>query len=139
MLDGPPLLAYPTNKEAYAKLSGLLSTGNMRAEKGQCHLYKADVYKHAEGMRFIALPPLSLNEVFDFDNAYKDILQEYRDNLGEMLYLGINRSYQANDNKRMYRVWQLSEELGIKLVATNDVHYHIPERRQLKDVICNSV
>ena len=46
LLDGPPLLAYPTNKEAYAKLSGLLSTGNMRAEKGQCHLYKADVYKH---------------------------------------------------------------------------------------------
>jgi len=135
LLDGPPLLAYPTDKEAYARLSGLLSTGNLRAEKGQCHIYKTDVYKYAEGMKFIALPPISLNEAFDFDDAYKGTLQEYRDNLGAALYLGMSRSYQANDNKRMHRLWQLSESLGIKLVATNDVHYHIPERRQLQDVL----
>jgi len=135
LLDGPPLLAYPTDKEAYAQLSGLLSIGNLRAEKGQCHLYKADVYKHAEGIRFIALPPLSLNEAFDFEDNYKDSLKEYCNHLGGSLYLGISRSYQANDNKRMHRLWQLSESLGIKLIATNDVHYHIPERRQLQDVL----
>lgn len=135
LLDGPPLLAYPTDKEAYARLSGLLSTGNLRAEKGQCHLYKTDVYEYAEGMRFIALPPLSLNEAFDFDYNYRDSLREYRDRLGSALYLGISRSYQANDSKRMHRLFQLSEALGIKLVATNDVHYHEPGRRQLQDVL----
>jgi error-prone DNA polymerase len=135
LLDGPPLLAYPTDKDAYARLSGLLSTGNLRAEKGQCHLYKADVYKHAEGVKFIALPPFSLNVAFDFEEEYKDVLKEYRNNLGGALYLGISRSYQANDNKRMYRLGQLSEALGIKLVATNDVHYHEPGRRQLQDVL----
>lgn len=134
-LDGPPLLAYPTDKEAYARLSGLLSLGNRRAEKGQCHLYKADVYNYASGMRFIALPPLSLNEAFDFDKAYKTALGEYHDNLGSALYLGMSRSYQANDNKRLYRLYQLSEKLGIKLVAINDVYYHHPERRQLQDVL----
>jgi error-prone DNA polymerase len=135
VLDGPPLLAYPTDKDAYARLSGLLSKGNLRAEKGKCHIYKADVYQHAEGIRFIALPPLSLNEAFDFDDSYKLLLQEYRDNLGSALYLGISRSYQANDNKRMHRLWQLSDSLGIKLAATNDVNYHAPERRQLQDVL----
>ena len=135
LLDGPPLLAYPTDKEAYAGLSQLLSTGNQRAEKGQCHLYKADVYKHAKGMRFIALPPVSLNEGFDFEDRYKAELQEYRDNLGSSLYLGISRSYQANDNKRMHRIWQLSETLGLTLVATNDVHYHQAGRRQLQDIL----
>src|SRR6059058_2756941 len=34
LLDAPSLLAYPMNREAYARLSGLLSTGNRRAEKG---------------------------------------------------------------------------------------------------------
>jgi error-prone DNA polymerase len=135
LLDGPPLLAYPTDKDSYARLSGLLSTGNMRAEKGQCHLYKKDVYKYAEGIRFIAIPPLTLNETFDFDDTYKLILQEYWDKLGSNLYLGISRTYQANDNKRLHRLSQLSENLGIKLVATNDVYYHVPERRQLQDVL----
>lgn len=135
LLDGPPLLAYPTDKDAYARLSGLLSTGNLRAEKGQCHLYKLDVYKHAEGIRFIALPPISLNEAFDFEDSYKNTLKEYQDNIGSALYLGISRSYQANDNKRMHRLGQLSGALGIKLVATNDVHYHEPRRRQLQDIL----
>ncbi|HEU4607245.1 MAG TPA: PHP domain-containing protein, partial [Chitinophagaceae bacterium] len=38
LLDGPALLAYPVNKEAYSRLSALLTKGNLRAEKGQCHL-----------------------------------------------------------------------------------------------------
>lgn len=135
LLDGPTLLAYPTDRAAYARLSGLLSAGNLRAEKGQCHLYKADVYAAATGMKFISLPPLSLDQAFDLDPDYKAALSEYRDKLGASLYLGISRSYQANDNKRMYRLGELSQSLGIKLVATNDVYYHIPERRHLQDIL----
>jgi len=135
LIDGPPLLAYPTDKAAYARLSGLLSTGNIRAEKGQCHLYKADVFAHAEGLKFIAIAPLSLNAAFDFDNEFKSALREYRDNLKGALYLGINRSYQANDNKRMFRLAELAERFDIRLVATNDVHYHTEERRQLQDIL----
>ncbi|MCK7556333.1 PHP domain-containing protein [Chitinophaga sedimenti] len=54
--DGPSLLAYPTNLAAYSRLCRLLSTGNLRADKGDCHLYKKDVYEYAEGMKFIAIP-----------------------------------------------------------------------------------
>src|SRR5580765_3083057 len=35
LLDGPALLAYPTSKEDYARLSGILTVGNLRTEKGQ--------------------------------------------------------------------------------------------------------
>ncbi|NUY81925.1 error-prone DNA polymerase [Flavobacterium sp. MAH-1] len=135
LLDGPPLLAYPTDKESYARLSALLSTGNLRAEKGQCHLYKSDVYAHAEGMKFIAIAPFSLDEAFDFENKFKFGLREYRRRLGKNLYLGANRSYQANDNKRLHRLGQLSRSFDIPLAATNDIHYHVPERRQLQDVL----
>src|SRR4051812_29868928 len=37
LLDGPSLLAYPTDKTAYSQLSNLLTIGNHRAEKGECH------------------------------------------------------------------------------------------------------
>jgi error-prone DNA polymerase len=135
LLDGPPLLAYPTDKDAYARLSGLLSKGNLRAEKGQCHLYKADVYQYAEGIKFISIAPFALNEAFDVDDEFKSSLAEYRKNLGGALYLGLSRSYQANDTKQMYRLWQLSDTIDIPLAAVNDAHYHIPERRQLQDVL----
>ncbi|RZJ73844.1 error-prone DNA polymerase [Flavobacterium sp.] len=135
LLDGPPLLAYPTDKNAYANLSALLSVGNQRAEKGKCHLYKSDVYQHAEGLKFIAISPLSLDTDFDFDPEFKSALKEYRDKFGKSLYLGANRSYQANDAKRLYRISELSNELNIRMAATNDVFYHEPKRRQLQDVL----
>ncbi|RZJ64255.1 MAG: DNA polymerase III subunit alpha, partial [Flavobacterium sp.] len=135
LLDGPPLLAYPTNKQAYANLSALLSVGNQRAEKGKCFLYKSDVYKFSEGLKFVSIAPLSMNSDFDFDEEFKSALKEYRNALEKSLYLAANRSYQANDNKRLFRISQLCDELDVRMVATNDVYYHEPERRQLQDVL----
>lgn len=135
LIDGPPLLAYPTDKASYARLSGLLSIGNGRTQKGQCHLYKTDVYQYAQGLKFIAIAPASLDESFNFDPEFKSALEEYRNHLGTALYLGINRSYEANDNKRMHRIGQISQALHIPLAATNDVYYHNAQRRQLQDVL----
>src|ERR1041384_2601207 len=33
--DGPSLLAFPTDVDAYAQISSLLTLGNLRTEKGQ--------------------------------------------------------------------------------------------------------
>ena len=46
-----------------------------------------------------------------------------------------SRTYQANDAKRLHRLSQLASECHISLVAVNDVHYHIAERRELQDVM----
>ena len=55
LLDGPGLLAYPCNQAAYSQLCNLLTTGNLRAEKGECHLYKNDVYKTIKGINLPAV------------------------------------------------------------------------------------
>jgi error-prone DNA polymerase len=135
LLDGSPLLAFPTDLPAYGRLSALLSEGNMRTEKGSCHLYKADIYKQVEGIKFVAIPPDSLNASFEFDTSFHTNLQEYRQRLGKNLYLVANRSYLSNDAKRMFRLAALAEQLEIPLIATNDVHYHIPTRRELQDIL----
>lgn len=134
LLDGPSLLAYPTDKAAYGRLSALLTVGNLRAEKGECHLYKADVYSQATGIKFIAIPPLALNELFDFEPSFAEALQEYRHELGTELYLGATRSYQGDDHKKLHRLALLSAKFDIPLVALNDVHYHEPGRRELQDI-----
>jgi error-prone DNA polymerase len=135
LLDGPSLLAYPTNKEAYSRLSALLTLGNRRAEKGSCHLSKADVYEHAAGMRFIAIAPDTLNRRFQFELPFTNNLAEYREALGGSLYVAATRSYLGDDDKKIFRVAQLSDKLDIPMVACNDVHYHDPSRRELQDVL----
>jgi len=135
LLDGPSLLALPTDKDAYGRLSALLTLGNRRAEKGECHLYRTDVYGYTKGIQFIVVPPDTLNELFDFEAAFHGCLAEYREALGDQCHLAATRYYRGDDAKQLYRLSQLARRLDIPLVATNDVHYHIAERRQLQDVL----
>ena len=51
------------------------------------------------------------------------------------LYIGAMRGYQGDDLKKLYRTAQLAERFNVPMVATNDVHYHEPGRRELQDVL----
>ena len=133
--DGPDLLAYPTDRDAYARLSSLLTKGNLRAEKGECHLSKADVYEYAKDMKFIVVPPVSLGADFNFEPGFGKALEEYREALGCNLYLGASFSYSGDDHKKLFRLSQLGARLEIPMVATNDAHYHVPERKELQDIL----
>jgi error-prone DNA polymerase len=135
LLDGPSLLAYPTDQDAYARLSSLLTLGNLRAEKGQCHLYKADVFAHAQGIKFVVIPPDRLNNLFDYEPAFRQALEEYRDVFKNDGYLSACRYYRGDDAKQLFRLDQLASRLQMPLVATNDIHYHAPTRRELQDVL----
>jgi error-prone DNA polymerase len=135
LLDGPSLLAYPTDREAYGRLSALLTKGNLRAEKGKCHLHKADVYEHAKGMLFTLVMPGVLNRHFNFEDSFVKHISEYKEALSSQLYLSATRSYLGNDDKLVFRIRQLSDGYDIPVVATGDVHYHEPERRELQDIL----
>lgn len=135
LLDGPSLLAYPRDSKAYARLSALLTLGNLRTEKGKCDLYRSDVYNYAEGSFLVAVTPSELNANFDFDASFKKHLQEYREAFGENLFIAATRTYDGHDHKRLFRIHSLASQLNIGMVATNDVHYHHPSRRELQDIV----
>jgi error-prone DNA polymerase len=133
--DGPSLLAYPTDREAYGRLSALLTLGNQRAEKGKCLLYKKDVFACKQGLIFIITAPESLNEYFEFDQPFLQEVAEYRQYITTSLYIAASRTYEANDYKRLFRIQQLADRYNIPMVATNNVHYHDLGRRELQDVL----
>src|SRR6202167_2860507 len=57
--DGAPdVLAYPRNRTAYGRLCRLLTKGNLRAPKGECHLNLEDLLEHGEGLQIVAMPLL---------------------------------------------------------------------------------
>jgi error-prone DNA polymerase len=135
LFDGPSLWAYPLCKNGYANLSALLSLGNSRTEKGKCELYQEDVWKHQNDILFIINAPHELDVNFEFEPQFKQQLGTYKSKLGKNLYLALNRTYTGNDQKRLYRIGQLSQDLVLPLVVCNEVYYHCASRRKLQDIL----
>ena len=55
--DGFEVIAYPTDRAAYGRLCRLLSHGNLKAPKGECHIGFDDILAVADAQMLIALPP----------------------------------------------------------------------------------
>jgi len=128
--DGYSLLAYPTDLDAYKRLSRLLTLGNRRADKGQCDIVFDDLAGYADGLIAIVLPPRRPE-----DPAFRERLRALARLFGDRCYLAGTMLYRGDDARRLVQLDDLAHEMGVKLVATNDVHYHTPERRALQDVV----
>jgi error-prone DNA polymerase len=128
LTDAPSLLAYPIDREGYGRLSRLLSLGKMRVDKGECELSLADVAAHADGIAFIAWPP---DDVDDFEQE----LPRLRDALTSLRHVAASWLYRGDDAARIERLDRLARKHGCTILATNDVHYHAPEKRPLQDVV----
>ena len=128
LTDAPSLLAYPVDREGYGRLSRLLSLGKMRAEKGACELNLADVAAHADGMAFIAWPQDDLD-------AFEEELPQLREALTSLRHVAASWLYRGDDDARIERLDRIARKHGCTILATNDIHYHAPDRRPLQDVI----
>ena len=126
--DAPSLLAYPIDREGYGRLSRLLSLGKMRAEKGACELTLQDVADHSDGIAFIAWPNDDL-DVFEAD------LPKLRKALTPLRHVAASWLYRGGDAARIERLDRIAKAHGCTIIATNDVHYHAPDRRPLQDVV----
>src|SRR5580692_2658394 len=128
-VDGFEVLTYPTDRQAYGRLCQLLTQGNLKAKKGECHLTFAQILNAGEGQIFIALPLEELSHVF---TARLSALVHAAP--GRAFLAGIHY-HRGDEPRRLGLLAELGERLGAPLVAVNDVHYHAPERRPLRDIV----
>src|SRR6202043_3220063 len=127
LADGTSLLAYPEDRAAYGRLTRLLTLGKRRAPKGECHLDYPDVVAHGEGQVLVVVPPEN-GDVAEFAGR---VAADFRGRA----YLAAQRLYRGDDARRLTRLAEIPDETGLPLLATNDVLYHVPERRPLQDVL----
>ena len=127
---GPALLAYPTDRPAWARLCGLLTLGKGRVgrgpgNKGGCDLGWDDL-AGAEGLLFVLVPT---------DDALLPA------QLARLRALAPGRAYLAGTARRRpgdaVRLRHLQDLGGAAtpMIATGDVLYHLPGRRILQDVL----
>ncbi|MCK6450112.1 MAG: error-prone DNA polymerase [Alphaproteobacteria bacterium] len=127
--DAPSVLAFPTDRDAYGRLAQLLTHGKRRAEKGACRLSSADLVACGDGMKLAAIPPERL------DAAFLPWLRSLRQRFRRNVYTAATRLHHADDARRIETLAAIAREARAPLVATNDVHAHVPERRPVQDVL----
>ncbi|MFL5118558.1 MAG: error-prone DNA polymerase [Microvirga sp.] len=127
--DGFETIAYPIDREAYGRLCKLLSQGNLRTKKGQCHLGFDEILAASEGQIFIAMPPPRLAK------SFAERLVELDRAAPTRTYLGAVHRYGSDEPRRLGRLAEFGERLGVPLVAVGDALYHAPERRPLQDIV----
>ncbi len=154
------VLAYPIDRAAFGRLCKLLTTGNRRAEKGECELHLDDLL----GL----VPPhrvLTTGSDAKADNSDHTLTTHWGDERfadGQLLIVHIDETnweagevtlrrlaaaapgrvwlaaactYGGTDRARLNRLDDLARRLDVPLAAVNDVLYHAPGRRVLQDVI----
>src|SRR5580658_6836730 len=136
-IDGFEIVAYPTDRAAYGRLCKLLTAGNLKTEKGECHLTFEQILNASEGQIFIAIPPHDFpgRSAAPHETEFKSRLAALaRAAPGRTFLAGIHY-HRGDEPRRLGLLAELGERLGAPLVAVNDVSYHVPERRPLLDVL----
>ncbi|HLP85528.1 MAG TPA: error-prone DNA polymerase [Phycisphaerales bacterium] len=124
------VLLHVMHRDGYANLCRLLTVGKRRAPKGECHLSLHDVCAHEQGLLATVVPPVTLDETCV--EVLRGLQRVFDD---DRLSLAMSRAYQATDAARIEQIAAMSRLTGVPIVATNDVHYHTPDRRALQDVL----
>ncbi|WP_394728321.1 error-prone DNA polymerase [Altererythrobacter sp. GH1-8] len=159
-VEGLAFLAYPKNRAAYGRLCRLISAGRMQTlsgewqEKGVCEISLTMLAAHSEDVQLILLPPNDLDAVFTVpawasnvvaldgealsDNVTgrcAELVPHLAAGLPTLRHIAASYLYRGDDVARIERLDRLTKANGLALLATNDVHYHVPQRRPLQDVM----
>jgi len=132
-LDAPPVVLLVKNRNGYRNLCRLITTGRTRAPKGECELYFADLQEYADDL--LACIPASTRPTEDHPSQTVNDLKRYRELFGERCYLLLSRHLQDRDDRQLHQQLELARTAGIPPAVANDVHYHLPGRRVLQDVL----
>ena len=144
--DTPDIITYPTDRRAWGRLCRLLTTGNLRAKKGECHLFFDDLLEWGEGMVFIVLSrhpragggPTPNGNVLELDSRLRGndeiaIVRRLK-NVGPT-WIGATMHRRGRDKRRLAAFKALSAATGVPLIAVNAPLYATPDDRPLQDVM----
>ena len=133
------------SREGYANLSRLFTLANT-VDRREPRLDPAHLAERAEGLALLAGGRRGALSRLTLDGervAARELLERYRDWYGtDSVYVELQQNFLRGDTERNRELVSLARELGAPLVASNDVHYHAPERYRLQQALvaarCNT-
>jgi error-prone DNA polymerase len=160
-VDGTPdIVAYPKSRFGWGRLTRLLTKGNMKAVKGDCILSFGDLLEHLEDLLLIVLPlstarPQQAHKAppaYSFEDkerpafrlklvppasppTWQETLHKLKGSAPDRIWLGLTMRYNGRDSRHVATMQDIAREIGVPLIATNDVLYAEESARPLQDVL----
>ena len=136
---GSHLTLLAATQRGYSNLCRLISYAYIGSDRKSPELDPKYVPEHAEGILLLTgcrkgrVPGLLMEERY---REAEEVLRQYLEWFGvHNVYVELQRNLVQGDTQRNGRLIELSRDLGVGVVATNNVHYHIPERHKLQDAL----
>jgi len=137
--DGSHLTFLAENKDGYSQLSSLISYSYVAADRKNPALDLKYLPDFLDGL--ILLTGCRTGRVPSLlaEGRYAEAetqLRQYLDWFGaDNVFVELQQNLVKGDTARNRRLIDLARKLGVPTVATNNVHYHVPERHRLQDAL----
>jgi error-prone DNA polymerase len=137
--DGYHLTLLAKDQHGYANLCRLITAAHTSGERNEPKLPPELLPEHAEGLIVLSgCPRGELSQLVDkalFDEARK-LIRQYLEWFGkDNYYIELQQNLAYGDSSRINNLLELAKGMGTKVVATGNIHYHVPERHHLQDCL----
>ncbi|MEE8443165.1 MAG: DNA polymerase III subunit alpha [Dehalococcoidia bacterium] len=137
--DGYHITLLAETRQGYGNLCQLLSAARLTTDRREPELDPRVLAEHTQGLVLLSgcrkgqVPSLAqrgrLNEAEEAARRYVEWFG------AENVYLELQQNLVHGDTLRIRRLANMAKALGVGIVATNNVHYHVRERYQLNDCL----
>ena len=138
LTDGSRLTLLAQTRAGYSNISRLFTLANV-ADRRNPRLDPAYLSHHSEGVTLLTGGrdgPLSRLAMEGRIGEASGLLKQYLDWFGSgSVYVELQQNLLQGDTDRNRRLAGIARDIGVPVVATNDVHYHSPERSRLQDAL----
>ena len=138
LTDGSRIVLLARDRQGYANISRLFTLANA-ADRREPRLDPTHLPEHAGGVTLLTGGrdgPLSRLLTEGRREDAGRLLHAYREWLGhDAVYVELQQNFLEGDTARNRELTGLARSAGAPLVATNDVHYHAPERCRLQHAL----
>ena len=135
---GSRLTLLARTREGYGNLSRLLTLSNA-ADRRNPRLDQRHLPQHAAGLTLLTGGcdgPLSVLLSAGRRPEALGLLRHWLDCFGpDAVYVELQRNFLEGDTQRNRDLAALAGDAGASVIATNDVHYHVPERCRLQHAL----
>ena len=138
LTDGSRIVLLAKTRAGYSNISRLLTLANA-CDRRNPELDPAYLPEHCEGVVLLTGGrdgPLSRLAADDRTNETHGLLRQYFDWYGPgSVYIELQQNFLPGDTDRNRKLVRIAAEAGAQVVATNDVHYHTPDRARLQHAL----
>ncbi len=139
LADGSHLTLLAETRQGYGNLCRLVTYSRISGRRRDPALDPRHLAGHAQGLILLTGCPRGRVPSLLVDGRWEEAQEELRGYLESFgtdnVFVELQQNLVHGDTRRNRLLHQLARQMGVPVVATNNVHYHVPQRHRLQDAL----